>query len=1105
METTQLLALYRAMFTARKVDDFEQQLTSRGEAFFNVSGAGHESSAALAFHLRDSDWLHCHYRDKALMIARGLNPAEFLDSLLCKDTSQSRGRQMSAFLSSAELNIISQGTPVGNSTLHAVGVAAAIRERDDRPIVVTSAGDGTTQEGEYLEACAEAARSHLPVLFLIEDNQWSISTHTPGKTFFSLSHGDADSFHGIPIVRMDGRDAAGVLQQIGPVIDDVRHRREPVFVVLRVERLASHTHADDHRVYRAAEQLQSAAETGDPLPRLKQCLLDQGQSVESLEELEQQVQVQLEAAEKAALLADDPTATATAKRPLRVELTHPAREIRGDEQDATLPMKDAMCEVLRQKLRDDQRVFLYGQDIEDPKGDVFGVTKGLSTEFGGRVQNAPLAEATIVGTAIGRALAGQRPVAFLQFADFMPLAYNQIACELGNIYWRTDGDWQVPVIIMIPCGGYRPGLGPFHAHTLESIAAHTPGLDVLMPATATDAAGMLNTAFESQNPTLFFYPKSCLNDPQISAPTAVQDLRVPLGVARKVRSGRDVTLVCWGNTVRLCRKVAESLEQAGFEAEILDLRSISPWDKHAVITSAEKTARLIVVHEDNQTCGMGAEVLATVAEKARMPVAMRRVTRPDTYVPMNFENQLEILPSYKRILETSAELLDLDISWTPPAETTPGEYLIQAIGSGPSDETVEVVELHQQVGGQVEPGDVVATLEATKSVFELTSSVSGTVGEILVAEGDTILVGAPLFRVYSDNVPTHRKPLTFENPGTPVMARKRKTETVVISPRRGERREMMVGMSSVATVVGSREITNEQLVSQNPKLSAEDIVRRTGIESRHWVSDETAIDMAVRSCWQLLDREGLIVDDLDSVICATTSPTVASPSMACQVLSGLANGRTSAMVQAHDINAACSGYLYALQSGYDYLQSSPQGRVLIVTAEVLSPLLDLNDLDTAIIFGDAASATILYGEQHMESAKMRLMRPELSARGEDGSVLSVPFPTLGHIQMQGRRVFSEAVRTMLSSLNRVCDRQEMSLEDLSMVVPHQANGRIIEAMRNRVNVNVYNNIRHHGNTSSSSIPLCLIDVLPQLQPKERIALCAFGGGFTFGAALLEAA
>ena len=1108
LDQDKLLALYRAMAMARHIDLVEQQLTGRGEAFFHVSGGGHEATAALAPHLTQDDWLHCHYRDKALLLARGMTAREFMNGLLYTGHSNSQGRQLCSHLSAPHLNIISMAVPVGNNALQAVGVAEAVQHRPGNPLVLCAVGDGATQEGEFLEAVSESSRRRLPVLFLIEDNQWAISTRTDGQTFFSTPRGRADQFMGIDVQRLDGRDPIAAYTGFGEIVCRLRQDRQPALAVLQVERLSSHTNADDQRVYRDDDDIRRAERDGDPVRRMRSYLLENGCEPDTLTAMEDEIRAEIAEAECDALQDVDPQPELgfSAKIPLPIDLTHPQKEYRGSQDGPRLVMKDALCAVLRDRLAQDSRVTLYGEDIEDPKGDVFGVTKGLSTEFPGRVCNSPLSEATIVGSAVGRAIAGERPVAFLQFADFIPLAYNQIHSELGSVYWRSAGGYQAPVIVMIPCGGYRPGLGPFHSQSLESTVAHTPGIDVFMPSTATDAAGMLNAAFASGRPTLFFYPKSRLNDPEQTAPANVANLLTPIGVARKARSGRDITLVAWGNTVRLCERTAETLGQAGFEAEVLDLRSISPWDEHTVLSSIEKTARLIVVHEDSHSCGVGAEVIATVAEKARMPVTMRRVTRPDTLVPCNFANHLDVLPSYRRILETACELLDVEIHWIEPAASDSGLFSVEAVGSGPADETVNVIEVHVQPGTQVARGDLLATLEATKSVFELTSPVDGTVQNIAVAEGDTINVGQPLLHVQCDEAITRRQPITGENCGTPVLKRKPKTNVVSIPRRDSVRRDYAVGMSLVTTVTGSRQVTNEELAAQGGQMNAKDILRRTGIESRHWAAPgETAVSMAVRACWQLLDQEQLIVDDLDGVICATTSPTMMTPSMACQVLSGLVDGRTPPMLQAYDINAACTGYLYALQSAYDYLQSSPRGRVLVVTSELLSPLLDLNDLDTAIIFGDAASATLLYGEEYISRAAAIVHRPDLSAKGEDGTVLSVPFRDQGFIQMQGRRVFSEAVRTMISSLNRACARQEISQSDLRIVVPHQANGRIIDAMQNRVDADVFSNIRHHGNTSSTSIPLCLVEVLPSLAKNDRVALCAFGGGFTFGASILEAA
>lgn len=1109
MDRNQQLLLYRAMLTARRVDHLEQEVTNRGEAFFNVAGSGHEATAALALHLTPDDWLHCHYRDKALLLARGIPPRAFFDTLYCKDASSSRGRQMTGFFSDPSRNILCMTTPVANNAIQSVGVAAAVRDRPTNPLVYCGVGDGTTQQGEFLEACAEAVRRKLPVLFVVQNNRWAISTPTEGMTFFSLPEGPADQLFGIPIQYVDGRDVATAYETFGRIVADMRRTREPVVVVLQVERLTSHTNADDQTLYREAEELDRSRKTGDPIPIFERWLLAHGWTQAELDQVRRDVEREVLAGEEAAALGADPEPVFDAKRPLKVELTHPSRERRGTAEGLQLIMRDAMREVLRDRLRGDPRVVLFGEDIEDPKGDVFGVTKGLSTEFPGRVCNSALTEATILGTAIGRSLTGQRPVAFIQFADFLPVGFNQLTTEMATLYWRSGGQWNVPVIVMVACGGYRAGLGPYHAQTLESLVAHTPGLDVFMPCTATDAAGLLNAAFESGRPTVFLYPKSLLNAVDATTSADVDRQFVPIGTARKVRGGRDLTFVGWGNTVGLCGRAAEALEKAGIEAEVIDLRCLSPWDEHMLLASAERTARLIVVHEDNQTCGFGAEILATLAQRTRVPVAMRRVVRPDTHIPCNFANQIQVMPSFERLMSTAAELLNLDLSWIPPKPTEEGIHYVEAIGSGPSDDTVTVVELFVQSGALIERGDTLASLEATKSVFEITSPVSGVLEEILVAAGEVVAVGTPLLRINTGQRSTRKKPITQEMCGTPVLTRRTGTGMLHLPQQYRERRAFDVGISQVAIVTGSRLVTNAELLQRGfvggqNGMSAEDIVRRTGIASRMWAGEgESAIQMARQACWKVLDQEELILDDLDLVICSTTSPTSVTPSMACQMLNALSKGKSEAVVQAYDINAACSGYLYALQAGYDFLQSMPQGRVLVVTAEVLSPLLDPTDFDTAILFGDATSATILYGEAYFDRAKARLYRPELAAKGEDGSTLSVPLLHDGYIHMKGRKVFSEAVRAMVASLNRVCERLGMRVEDLSLVVPHQANQRIIDAIQSRVNVRVFSNIRQYGNTSSSSIPLCLNEVLPTSKKGERLGLCAFGGGFTFGASVLE--
>jgi 2-oxoisovalerate dehydrogenase E1 component len=1114
LDRQSLLELYRHMATARAIDMAEQDLLQRGEGFFMVSGAGHESAALAAPFLTSVDWLVPHYRDKALMLARGVAPIEFFRCLLCRGTSNSAGRQMSGFMSAPELNIASMSVPVGNTTLTAVGLAAALKDRAGAPVVLCATGDGGTQEGETLEAIGEAVRSHLPVLFVIHDNGLAISTGTSGRTFFSLPDGtSADSFWGLPIRTTRGWDPAETAETFREVIAEMRAERGPAIVLMQVERLWSHTNADDQRVYRRPDEIRDHAERFDPLEHMRRHLIELGVTAAEIERLDEQVRTEVAAAVEQALDEPEPEPVREAKRPLPAGLADPASEYRGDDTDPErLTMLEAIRETLKHYLTTDERVSLHGQDIEDPKGDVFGVTRGLTALAPGRVRNAPLAEATIVGAAIGRAVAGERPVAFLQFADFFPLAFNQVFCEMSSIFWRTNGGFECPVILMVTCGGYRPGLGPFHAHTNEALAAHIPGIDVFMPSTAADAAGMLHAAFRSGRPTIYFYPKNCLNDrTQTTSASDVARQLVPVGRARQVRTGDDITFVAWGNGVLPCRKAAEALEELGIGSDVLDLRSLSPWDREAVVRSAEKTGRLVVVHEDNLTCGFGAEVLAAVSEDARRHVAMRRVTRPDTFAPCHFGNQLEILPSFRSTLEAAAALLDLDLRWELPEEADAERFVIEALGSSPSDESLTIVEWKIAEGDAIETGQLIAEIEADKAAFELTAPVSGRVEKLLVAQGESIKVGKPMVIVrIAGGAARRRKPVTQEQPGRPVLARRAISESApaLVAKTTAPRRTQTVGMSRPYGRKASRVVGNDEVRAQLDGVTSESIVERTGIVERRWIGPgESALSMAVDATRALLDGERLRLSEIDLLVCATGTPTVMTPSMGCLILNALSKPDEETMVHAYDINAACSGYVYALQIAFDYLQSRPDAKVLVVTTEVLSPLVNMTDEGTCILFGDAATATLLVADETRPGVRARLHRPVCLARGDDGTILSVPAPgTGGHIHMQGKKVFTEAVTKMKMLLERACEQSGVPLEGLDLVVPHQANQRILDALRRRAKLEetrVFSNIRTLGNTSSSTIPLCLEELLDGRGGGRRFGLCAFGGGFTFGAAIVE--
>ncbi len=1111
------LNLFKVMYQSRMVDTLEEEFTSRGEAFFHVSGSGHEAVAALNPHLIKEDFLHCHYRDKALMLARGVEPEMFFHSLFCKDKSHSRGRQMSAHISDPALNILSLVGPVGNNALQATGVASAIAKQKENPIVLCAIGDGTSQQGEVLEAIAEAVRNNLPVMFLIEDNKFSISTTTKGKTFYDLPQSKSDSFYGIPIVRIDGKDVIKSYETFGEVTSKMRDNRLPSIIHFSVERLSNHTNADDQRVYRNPEEISQIQKTHDPIHLFEKDLIKNGVQSEKIRKIKDSISDEVRKACQRSRESIDPSPMFEAKRPLYPELINPKNEYRGnpDNSKEKFTMLEAIRGVLDYHLESNKKVILYGEDIEDPKGDVFGLTKGLTVKYPKQVINSALSEATILGVSIGRALVGEKPVAFLQFADFLPIAFNQIISELGSMFWRTDGGWECSIIVMITCGGYRPGLGPFHAQTLESIATHTPGIDVFMPSTAGDAAGLLNAAFKSDRPTLFFYPKSCLNDRENSTSTDISKQLVPIGLARTLLSGSDITFVSWGNGVLRCLQAAKSILDHGFEAEVIDLRSLSPWDQNKVITSAEKTGKLVLVHEDNRTCGMGAEIIATVTEFAKRPIVVKRITRADTYIPCNFENQLEILPSYKIILEEACKLLNIDIHWELPPALESGFDFIYAIGTSPSDESVKITDWRIKVNNKIKEGEYIGEFEADKTISDFISPLTGKITEILVQIGETVKIGTPLVKIQLENITSNiKKPVTQENPGTPIMVPKKKILPSQKNNIISRTHSSLVGLSLPSVERGSRIISNDKIIANISDYTAENILESTGIENRVYVGEgQNLLSMAVNASKKLLTREETSINNINLIIATTGTPDLITPSLACRILHSLSEGKKPTVnIPAYDINAACSGYLYALDLAYKSVQLNPSDQVLLITSEVLSPLLNKKDFLTTSIFADSATATLIRGEDCLQGSLATIKKPYLTADGESGSILCVPTRSSleqnqkEYIYMNGKEVYQRAVRKMIRALKRTCQDNQIPVESLDLVVPHQANQNIIDSVRFAINFpkeKVFSHIKNIGNTSSSTIPDALAACIPSLKKKQKVGLVSFGGGFTYGATILE--
>lgn len=1091
---------YRVFFTSREIDKVEREFIKQGIAHFHVSGAGHESTALVNEFLHDDDWLHLHYRDKALMIARGMPIREFFSSVLATGSSHSAGRQMSAHLSSRALNITSIVGPVGNNALHAVGASAVLKHKAGMPIAICCVGDGTTQQGEVLEAMAEAVRGQCPVVFIVEDNSFAISTRTKKQTFFDLPSGPTSSFYGLDIIRAEGSDLPTTREAFRKAVHHSRNNRTASLVVLDIARLTDHTNADDQKTYRTREEIE-AADGRDPLIKLRAALLKAGISDAALKRFEMDLATEVQKEAALARKEDAPQVMSEAKAPYPASFDK-TTEYRGGASASTLTMREALNGVLDKQLADNPDVILFGQDIEDPKGDVFGVTRGLSTKYPKRVYNAALSESTIVGTAIGRALAGQRPVAFLQFADFLPLAYNQIVSEMGSMFWRTQGVWESPVILMVSCGGYKPGLGPFHAQSFESMLAHTPGIDVVMPSTAGDAAGLLNAAFESRRPTVFLYPKAVLNRSDGRTSADLDQHFVRPGLSRYIVRGRDLTLVTYGNTVSLCAKAASAFEAQGFSVEVIDLRSISPWDEKEVLDSAKRTKRLIVVHEDNRTVGMGAEIVATVTEKANMPVVVRRLARSDAYIPFNFGNQLETLPSYSKLVDLMAEVLECEVIWHDEDKSGP-TAAIKAIGSGPADETVLVTDLRFNPGDTIEVGQLVAVVEATKASVEICANISGVVQEVLVKIGDHIATDSPILTVYADRDLSERNfEIASEVQNKFVLRRLKPHAIPALRHYSGNLTEIAVSGMGFAT--GTRRISNEEIIHNWPNRRAEEIFVLTGIKSRCWVGPgEGTLSLATKAVRDLLHQTNTTIHDIDLVIAATGTPDIATPSLASRVAVAVVEDGVRPSLAAHDIAAACSGYLYALQQAYDFIAQQNDAKVLIVTSEVLSPLLDMNDFSTAILFGDAATACLVTNLDMARNPLFTASRPVISGCPEPGDLLYVPLRDKGVISMNGRSVFAEAVYSMLRSIQHACVDAGLELANLDLLVPHQANQRIIDTIAKLSGRPALSVIENYGNTSSSSIPLAMAHVANESAAPLNLGLVAFGGGLTSGAVVVR--
>ena len=635
--------LLRLMALSREGDRREGILLRQSKGWFQVSGMGHEALAALIYAMREDDYLFPYYRDRAMVLARGVTNYELALAYLAKRDSSSGGRQMPGHYSSRRHNIFSVATPTASQCIPAAGAAWAFKMEGGNQVAVACVGDAAARQGEFYEAVAFALQEQLPVLFVIEDNRYGIST--PTERFFPYRLGALGERC---LVRLDARDPIRVYEVGLEAIERARRGDGPTVLWAELDRLCSHTSSDDQRVYRRAEDI--ACDTmRDPIDNLARLLITEGKLSPEEWQAEQEEIVRIVNEEyRAAELAPDP-APATATDHLfgpPMPLTAPPVQF-----DKNATMVAAVNQVLQMALEEDPKVILCGEDIEDPKGGVFGLTKGLSTQFPGRVVNSALAEATIVGTAVGLASVGWKPIFEIQFIDFICPALNQLMTQVASLRWRTCGDWSCPMVLMAPYGAYLPGGSLWHSESNEGMWAHIHGLNVVIPSTIEDAAGLLWTAIHSNDPTLFLLPKHIFRK---RAPVTAKIEAVPLGHAVVRRTGTDVTLVSWGNCLELAEEAADRMEVEGVSTEIIDLRCIAPCDYATIEESLKHTGRLVVVQEDARTTGFGQAIITEMTshpERFNLFLSSPQlVAREDVHIPYHPSLEYAVLPDLGDVL-----------------------------------------------------------------------------------------------------------------------------------------------------------------------------------------------------------------------------------------------------------------------------------------------------------------------------------------------------------------------------------------------------------------------------------------------------------------------
>jgi 2-oxoisovalerate dehydrogenase E1 component len=682
----QLVAAYRNMLLSRKLDDKEMQLKRQNKIFFQISGAGHEAVLTAAGMLLKPtyDWFYPYYRDRALCLMLGVTPAEMLyEAVGAAIDPASGGRQMPSHWGHKDYNIVSASSPTGTQFLQGVGCAEGnlrakllgITEgfQGDEVVLITT-GEGQTSEGEFWESLNTAANLKVPAVYLVEDNGYAISVPVEVSTAGGNISKLVRSFPNLHVEEVDGCDLVKSYDAMDRAIRHARRRNGPALVHAHVIRPYSHSLSDDETMYRPPAEREADA-ARDPIVVFPKWLIEEGHATaDRLTRIQEQLDQLILAATDDALAQEQPgpeTVNFAVYSPT-VDPTGEQFDTEDDPQYAGDPttMVDLLNVCMKDEMRRDPKILVFGQDVADVsreqylgkvkgKGGVFKVTWGLQKEFGGaRVYNSPLAEANIIGRAIGLATRGFKPVVEIQFFDYIWTAYMQLRDELATMRWRSNNNFSAPVVVRVTYGGYIRG-GIYHSQTGASLFTHCPGLRVVCPATALDANGLLRTAIRCDDPVMFLEHKHLYRQTYNKSPYPGQNFMIPFGKAKTVREGTDVTVVTYGATVHRALTAANAVAESGISVEVIDLRSLSPWDREAVFASVKKTSRVIVGYEDSLSWGYGAEIAAAIADEcfAWLDAPVRRVASADTFVGYAPRLEDAILPQAEDFRKAYEEIV----------------------------------------------------------------------------------------------------------------------------------------------------------------------------------------------------------------------------------------------------------------------------------------------------------------------------------------------------------------------------------------------------------------------------------------------------------------